>query len=410
MSAGAYSTRLFASIAHVNRWVACALAASIPNDALFALVAEDFGRSPSYYVGMVAAAASLPLLPQILRVAAASLPMVLLITGATLSVAIWALFGTEDAYRYERPLKCAYMAVIFLWAGRDPAWRRRLLNSYLAGWGLFLIVALFMLGSGRADIRVHYDVARRAVLGMNENVQSVIAASGMVLLIPMACRSPTRVRALLIGAGFVLGSAVFVLGASRTGSAALVAGVLFAVVGVAWSRELRLPLRMGIVSCAAAAALVVIVSAAPSSPVYDDVADAAQALSTRIHSAVSGQDLGMRDEVSGSTWKVFVNAPGGVGYDGTRKHLGGDPHNSYLKITAEGGLAAVMLFAAGLALIARNVLRALRHPDLVGPAAAFVLFSVAALTGQAVEELPYWFFVSFVALPPGDVDPSVTVA
>lgn len=400
--------QLFGSVAQLNRWVACALAASIPNDALFALVAENFGRSPSYYVGMAAAVVSLPLLPQIARLATASLPLILLVSGATFSVLVWAVWGTADAYMYDRPLKCAYMAALFLWAGRDAVWRRRLLDSYVAGWALFVIVALYTVASGRADIRVHYDeVTRRAVLGMNENVQSVIAASGMVLLIPMACRSTTKLRALLIFTGFVLGGSVFVLGASRTGSAALAAGVLFAVAGLLRSREFRLPVRMIVVACAASAALVVSALGRNSSPLSHDVAESAHSLGTRIQAAISGDDLGMRDETSGITWKVFLRNPVGVGYAGTEKYLGGDPHNSYLKIAAEGGLAAVLLLVAGLALIARNVVRALRHADLVGPAAAFVLFSAAALTGQAIEELPYWFFLSFVAFPPSQVEQSM---
>jgi O-antigen ligase len=386
--------QFFGSVAQLNRWVACALAASIPNDALFALVAENFGRSPSYYVGMAAAVVSVPLLPRIALLATASLPLILLVSGATFSVLVWAVWGTADAYMYDRPLKCAYMAALFLWAGRDAVWRRRLLDSYVAGC---------------ADIRVHYDeVTRRAVLGMNENVQSVIAASGMVLLIPMACRSTTKLRALLIFTGFVLGGSVFVLGASRTGSAALAAGVLFAVAGLLRSREFRLPVRMIVVACAASAVLVVSALGRNSSPISHDVAESAHSLGTRIQAAISGDDLGMRDETSGITWKVFLRNPVGVGYAGTEKYLGGDPHNSYLKIAAEGGLAAVLLLVTGLALIARNVVRALRHADLVGPAAAFVLFSAAALTGQAIEELPYWFFVSFVAFPPSQVEQSMT--
>jgi O-antigen ligase len=390
--------------------MACALAASIPNDAALALVAEDLGRSPSYYVGIAAVLASLPVLPRIVRAAVASLPLMLVATAAAFPVLLWAVSGsagasTYDASTYDRPFKFAYIAALVLWVGRDPVWRRRLVGSYIAGWGLFSIVVLYMLGTGRANVLVHYEATRRAVLGMNENQQSVIAASGIVLLIPMAFGSRGKLRGLLIVAGLVLGSAAFVLGASRTATAGLAAGVLFTIVGLLRCRELGSIRRVVAAVFATSAALLVVAAARPSSPVFEDVEESVTALGTRIQAALSGDDLGKRDEISRTTLEVFLDNPLGVGYGGTYRYIGGDPHNSYLKIAAEGGIVATLLLVAGLTLIARNVFRALRRAELVGPAAAFVLFSVTALAGQAIHQLPYWFFVSFVALSPGSVAP-----
>jgi O-antigen ligase len=378
------------------------LAAAIPNDSVLGGYDPATGtglRTPSFYIGIAATLLSIPLLSRILGVFARAKALLLMLLATmvafvVLCVAVFLLDsgGFRPEYALDRPFKSFWMAVLFAYVAARPAWRRRLVLAYLAGWAFFVLVAVYVLATGQAAVSEHYESIRVSILGMNQNVQSLVAASGMVLLAAEALIQPQGWRTLVYLAGFMVGAAIFLVGGSRTGLVSLVAGLgtIGAVIAASKTRRRRLGKRL-----VALAVAVLVVSAFA---VMKDAAvfDAVTSLETRIDAAVSGQDRGYRDVAFRLTMDVALDNPLGVGLGRTWDYLGMDPHNGYLKIWAEGGILAIVLVGAAYAFAAVNARRNLRNLHEIGVVATFVMFAISALGGQALVESPYWFFFAFI--------------
>ncbi len=388
----------------------CLLAASIPNESLFGGYDSSTGkgfRSPSYYLGLGASVLSTMLFPRMARACARSMPMVLLVSAFSVSlVVLTALVLTTDAtyrheYQIDRQYKSVFMAVMFIVVTGHQLWRKRVMQSYLVGWFIFVVVALGLVVTGRATTVQHFNAARISVLGMNENVQSTIAGSGAVMCLNFALFE-RRSRHFALWAGlYVLGLAAFVIGTSRTGLVGLVAGHLVVIVmglsadrkGAARLSRLRVPV---IVIGFFASALAI----ASQFGIFDR---AVTSMGSRSEAAFEGTDLGHRDQLARATLRIFTENPAGVGMGRTMDFLqGSDPHNGYLKLAAEGGVAGMLLFVFAMLAARRNASAWMRaDADEIGIAACFVLYAFSGFTGQALQESPFWFFFAFLAVLPG---------
>lgn len=387
----------------------CALAASLPNESLFggynAATGKGF-RSPSYYLGVAAAALSFAFFPRLARAFLRSMPMVLVTAAFSVGLVVLSAFvlTTDVTFRHEylvdRQYKSIYMAVMMLVLAGHEAWRRRLLNSYLIGWTVFVLIALGLVLTGRASTVQHYSSARMSVLGMNENVQSTFAGSGAVIFLNYALFERRTRRFALWAVLYLLGLAAFIVGSSRTGLAGLLGGHLVVIATAFFGggqRDARLNRwRVPVVTVFF---LVGALSLAGQVGVFERAVSSMQA---RSEAALDGSDLGHREQLVAATLRVFGDNPAGVGMGRMFDFLqGSDPHNGYAKLLAEAGIAGVILFLLAMFAAARNARAWMRaDPREIGVVAAFVLFALSGLTGQALIESPYWFFFAFLAVAP----------
>jgi O-antigen ligase len=357
------------------------------------------GNTPCYYIGMAATVVSVAFLPRLVRLGLRSQAWLLMVAAYSMALLIllaWITMGgvrVVGDYALDRYYKDFYMALLFMTLASDPVWRRRAVLSYMFGWGFFVCAMLYLVLTGQADAGM-----RTSVRGMNPNVQSMFAASGTVLVFVEAASARSVPRIAVSSVAFFAGLAALSLGNSRTALASLVIAVSFILVS---SLRRRSPEASGPSrgrTIAAAIAFLVIGLWLVAKVTFLEARTAA--ITQRIQATISGQ-VGDRDALAAATLNLFLRDPEGVGLGRTLDLLGGtDPHNGYLKLLAEGGLFGGALFLAAAYAVFRNSRGWMRQSAEMAPMACLILFAVSALTGQALIEIPFWFFFSFFALPP----------
>lgn len=375
----------------------CAVALAIPTDEVIVAAsgADRAAFAPTLYTGVAATALWIPVLLRT-RWLSRHLAPLLLLAGAMLagtstlllSIALHEARAAPEQLAYQ-PFKLLVLGVLFATAAQDPAWRRRLRRSYLAGWALFVAYAAWRIGTSRADFVRHAGgIVRVSVAGLNENQQAILVGTGIVLILAelLAERRPLRLAAW--SAALLMGCGVFVFGVSRGATVGLAAGIAFVVAGLARTRRLR---RRPLLALAAALALGGLLAGG-------SILAAAGTLAHRFQATVSGGDLGDRDRLARAAVRLALDHPwSGIGFGRTAEYLGGDPHDAYLKIIAEGGAPAALLLAAALAAIAVSLARVGRIRQDLGSAGVLVLLLVTALVGQALMRPPFWCFLALTS-------------
>jgi hypothetical protein len=388
--------------------VLCALAASVPNESLFGGYDRDTGvgfRSPSYYFGIIAVGLSVVFLPRLVRSFLSSTPMVLMTAAFSIALVVLAGFlitgePHQRDYGIDRQYKSIYMALMMLVPAAHPVWRQRVRDAYFIGTFVFVAIAIVLVITGRASTSNHLYATRTAVLGMNENVQSIFAASGVLLALARALLERRTRYLVLWGALYLVGIAAFLLGSSRTGLVGLLLGhaliVALTLFGRSAAKKPLARVRIPIV------VLLLIVSFVAVATEVQAVQTAVTSMETRSELALQGRDVGHRDILVAATMKLFLDNPAGVGMGRTWEFLqGSDPHNGYAKLAAEGGIAAILTFLLAQFALLRNTRKWIAvDSHEIGTAACFVLFSVSAATGQALAESPYWVFFALLAAAP----------
>jgi hypothetical protein len=232
------------------------------------------------------------------------------------------------------------------------------------------------------------------VLGFNENQQSIVAASGIILLIAALPWIRSWILRAVVGTVCVAGTYVALLGSSRTAAVSVSAAMLYIGVAAwrsgAWRRRGN---GLDALLVAGIAAAFIFAAVLQSSEVMQE---SVSANAQRGEQAMEGADRGLRDVAAWGTVNIILENPIGIGFGRTLDYLDMDPHNSYLKIIAEGGaIAGILLLLAmwhqGMAL---RVLA--RHTPMFGIGAVFTLLSVSALAGQTLLEPTYWFFLALI--------------
>lgn len=384
----------WATAAHV---ALCAAAVALPSDEAIvtALGADRSAFAPALFAGFAATALFVPVLLRT-RWWGVHLTPVLLLAGAMiagtctlfLSVAIGEAHLLPEQLPYH-PFKFAVLGILFATAARDPRWRRRLRQSYLAGWALFVGYAAWKVNTSTAEfVRHSGGIVRVSVAGLNENQQSMMVGSGIVMCLAglLGERRPLRLAAW--SAALLAGFGVFVLGVSRGATIGLLAGLAFVLASFAWTGRLR---RGPLIALASALAVGGLFAGAR-------VLEATSMLGGRFQATVDRHDLGDRDRLARAVLRLALDHPwSGVGFGRTAEFLASDPHNSYLKIVAEGGAPAALLLAAALVAIAVALTRVGRVRSDLGPAGALVVLLVAALVGQAMMRPPFWYFLAMTS-------------
>lgn len=381
--------------------LACFLAAAIPNDALVGL-AESGARTPSLLVGVAFTCASVLIAPRIVRSLSRAPIWFLFLAAFTLSVLVMLLDVAEgralirNAGNIDKPYKLLLMALLLAAVYEDERWRSWTVPAYLAGWWIFIGVSLAQLATGSHIVSEHKSVERISILGMNENGQAIIAASGIVLLAAAAIHRGKARDLVLFAAGIAGGGLVFAVGNSRTAVVALAAGLAVVVIA-----ELRVTqsgpssaakriLRLGLVSLVGGSVLAAAVQWVPL------LQRATEAMERRVTAAIDGVDLGQRDRLAASTLEIIADNPLGVGFDQTVEILGENPHNDILKIIAEGGFLAGFVLVLAIAMLAKRCWALAAVPGESAALGGLVLFGTTALTGQGFMRATFWLFFALV--------------
>jgi hypothetical protein len=379
----------------------CVLAATVCNDNLFQW--EERARSPSFFVGIAVAVFSIPFMPHLvrtfLRMPALVLASACMVTGLAVLLA-FVLAGQatfESAEAVDRPFKELFMALLFATLAGKRAWRRGFELSYMAGWGIFVIVAIVFsyMGWSKADETV--GIRRVSVLFMNANVQSLVAASGMTYLVVVALRMQSIRKAALLIPPFIAGTYVFLLGSSRTALASFAGAVVISIVLVPKTGFFG---RMGKPWRVLPAALIIAATALWSMHGSDESLQQVGSLQTRVLAASDGSDVGLRDVLARKTWQIAVDNPTGIGLGRASNYLNNkDPHNGYLKILAECGFFGAALFASALVVLMKGTWKRMRDGQNLAILSGFIVFSIGGMSGQCLIETPYWFFFALLAAP-----------
>ncbi len=389
----------------------CALGLAVPTDYLvaFVLEADKTFRIPSAYLSALALLLALPFLPGAglgRRIAPILLVGGSMVAGMLSLVALrWSGVAGGPLGRLDWPFRLVAMSVLFAVAASQALWRKRLMSCYLAGWALFVAYGLYLLLSGRFEIVQQYEVARASLVGLNANEQSVLVATGIVLVFDvMLVRGSLVTMPVYLGVLLTAG-VVFASGASRTGTVALAGGLVVVLVGWLRSGTGRPRWSSGMIKLAVVLALLG-GGAAVVGHRSELAGDALGALASRLQDSFAGRDLGQRDQLATRTWRIALANPlYGVGFGRAQQYLGGgDPHNSYLRIIAEGGALAGLLLLLGLLRVGSSLVRQVARGRQSGPAAALVVLLTSAAAGQALVEVPFWFFLGVVVTKVEDED------
>jgi O-antigen ligase len=384
----------------------CGLAVTVCADypVTFLLGGDESFRGPSVYVGFAAILLSLPLLPEVLGMGRRLAPILLLFGSIIVSVVILVVLAARgevrwdtDFYELDRPLKLVLTATLVAFAGESGLWRRRLTVSYLVGWAVFVAYGVYASVTDKIQFfklaKVQHMV-RVSISGLNENEQSIVVATGMVLLLAEIVNLKSMAAVPLYAGGLLAGGAIFVLGGSRSASLALLAGFLVVISGWVRGGSKQVPRRTMPIA-------LVLVGLAVGAPVLmqrnDLVGGAVVTLEHRFGEALTGANLGNRDSLAaGAVTLARDNFFHGVGLGRARTFLGEDPHNGYLRIVAEGGVLAAILLLGAILLIGAAIVRETRLGPALGPAAALVVLMVAATAGQELFQTRLWFFLGLV--------------
>ena len=393
----------------------CLLAATLPLESILGGYDPVTGaglRSPSWYVGLLAAVLAIPFFLELARAAIFCRPLLALLGAFTTGlVVLWLrsladIPGVEFEQSIDRPFKAILMATFFMAVAAERPWRKRLVGSFMLGWVTFVALALYMAATGQASSFQHFTDIRYTVLGMNANVMAVLAALGILLLLNLATTARNTAQLMLALLFALPGVVVFLFGSSRTAFAGLVAGA--AVLGwlalrdkgQSWGYKAA---RIGLSSAVVIAAIAWLLS---SSSLFSEMWGS---MESRVGAAASGEDRGGRGDLALATIELALENPLGVGSGQATPYLGTDPHNSYLKIVVEGGIVAFVFLIGAAASLIPHIRRAVRTRENDGILAAFAMLATCALAGQALVESPFWLFFALAVsaergAPPLEVD------
>jgi O-antigen ligase len=384
-------------------WALCVLAASIPTEAFTVGYDGSTGtgiKSPAYYLGVIVAVMALPLSARIVALLLEAKPILLLTIAFLVAytvLGVYVLAGQAQLgalFSADKQAKLVLLATLFLGPARLPVWRRRLVLSYIAGWGLFIAVSLFLLLTGQSRNIEASQGARVSVLGMNENSVSIFAAAGLILLFAELQSGQQRSKRILTGTALIGGAVVFLLGVSRTGLVGLAAGIVVAaaslIAGNVRSWKLTVMKVIGRAAIPGVLAAVVVLGSQTLSPTL-------LAWDYRIEAAIDGTDRGYREELNDQSLKLALEYPQGLGQDRAWNYLGGyDPHNGYLKLLVEGGFLALGFLVAAYFTLAYWSLKLLQDKVNAGLLGVFAMFAITTAVGQDMANLNYWFFLALV--------------
>jgi O-antigen ligase len=278
------------------------------------------------------------------------------------------------------------MVVWLVWEfAESPLDLRALLRAYVAGSWVLAALTLASFGSPEAIAEGQF---RFAAAGQDPNDVARFLDLGFPLA-ALLFNSESRWPARLLALGYLpLGLVAVLLTASRGGF--LAALVALAGCGVLLARKYTRGVLAGILALPALAAALWF--AAPQ--IFERLAT--------IPGQLQSGDLNQRWNIWSAGWHAFVRAPLlGTGAGSFVSAAGLAPldtaHNTVLSILAGGGLCALFVAAAIVALVARSTLQT-RGPLFLALATALLVWFVTSLVATVEESRTTWLLFALIAL------------
>jgi preprotein translocase subunit Sec61beta len=357
-------------------------------------------RSASFYLGLVVVILAVPVSARFAKLLLGTTPFLLLALAFLVSyVALAAKVFADHApvsvfLTADKQAKLMLVATLFLGPARLPAWRRRLVLSYMAGWVLFISVSLFLLFTGQLRATEMSRGVRISLLGMNENGLSIFAAAGLILVFTEMNVNRSSIASVLGIGAIIGGTVIFLLGVSRTGLAGFAGGLTVAIFCLVLGEAKRVGRTIiRVASRGLVPGLITMLLVLQT----QNLSSTMVAWEGRLESAADGTDRGYREELNEQTLRLALDNPMGVGQDQAITFLGGvDPHNGYLKLFAEGGFLALGILLIGLTLVMALCLKLGRDRANAGILGAFAMLSITASAGQDINNINYWFFLALI--------------
>jgi len=312
---------------------------------------------------------------------------------AVLALFVWfciSCFWTIDAEASLLKLRAYFQEMMIVWLvwefADTPRDLRMLLRAYVAGsWELAIITI--------ANFATPEAVASGQIRFFAEGLDPNDTARFLDLGIPIAALlidGETTWRGRILAWGYLpLGVLAVLLTASR-------GGFIAAVPAMAGAAILLLPHHPR--RAIAGAIVVPLLGAAIVSIVPNET----QGRLNTIVQEIQGGDLNERVNIWQQGWQAFVRAPvvgTGAGTFVDAAGLGpiDTAHNTALSIAVGGGLCALFLATAILALAIRTAMR-LRGPLAVALATALLVWMISSLTASTEENRSTWLLLAVVAM------------
>jgi O-antigen ligase len=311
----------------------------------------------------------------------------------TLALFLWfccSCFWTVDPTASLEKIRGFFQEMMIVWLmwelADSPAHLRSVLRATIAGsW----ILALLTLAAFSSPDAIAAGQVRFAAYGQDPNEVARFLDLGFplaALLVNCERRWPARLLALGF---FPLGILAVLLTASREGFLAAVIGIVGSIVLLTRGRVRR--------TAAAAFALPPFLAA-----LWLIVPSATLARLATIPEQLQTGDLNQRINIWSAGWRAFIHAPilgTGAGSFVVAARLSpiDTAHNTALSIVVSGGLCALFLAVALVALAARNALRA---RGALGTAliTSLVVWVLTSLVATVEENRTTWLLLAIIAV------------
>lgn len=299
---------------------------------------------------------------------------------------LWTIDGAATLARVRGNFQ-ELMIVWLVWEfAETPGDLKILLRAFIAGSSVLAILTLVNFSSPQAVAEGQY---RFAAFGQDPNDVARFLDLGFPFA-ALLVGSERHWLARLLGAGFLpLGLVAVLLTASRGGFVA----VLFALAGstvILFRGHTRTAIVTLLALIAAAIGLWITIPVATF-----------ERLAT-IPTQLRYFDLNQRINIWSAGWRAFVRAPvfgTGAGTFTDAAHLSpfDTAHNTALSLAVTGGLVALFLALAILALAVRNV-ASMRAPLRLAFAVALLVWSVTATVSSVEDSRTTWFLFAVIVL------------
>jgi O-antigen ligase len=312
---------------------------------------------------------------------------------AVLALYLWfccSCFWTIDQAATLEKLRAYFQEMMIVWLAWEfadgPHDLHNLLRAYVAGaWVLAAVtLASFVSPDAASSGQIRFFAE-----GLDPNDTARFLDLGFPLAAVLVDAEPGPLGRMLALGYFPLGILAMLLTASRGGFVAAVLALAGSAILLARSRPRRVV--VGVTALPVLAALIWLI--VPSRTL--------QRLAT-ISEQLEAGDLNERVNIWALGWHAFVRAPfvgTGAGSFVASARLApiDTAHNTALSIVVAGGLCALLLAAAIVALAARAVLT-LRGPVLLAMGTALLVWIVSTLTAAVEENRSTWLLFALIAL------------
>ena len=380
------------------KFVLYAIALSLPAEGLIDLA----GRTPTFFLSIVAAGIALFRLPGILKNVGKSKGMLLVMFAFFFAIALYFYNPIREHNEIVPMIQRIILTCLFLYFADLGSFRQRTIELYWYGWLLLVTYSVIQVLAGNVrSITLLEDVTRIYVPGYSLGEHSAQVVTGLVLSFPMLFRPQTPPKRALLLVGLALGSLSMFISANRSGFLGLLAALALWLVLRGFVRR---SLSQTLVSRAVTLVLMIIgVYVAFTQTSFGP--EMLDTMFIRLNQTFVEGRTSRRDELFIIGLDLATRNPIGIGYGNSMGMVAQyqgvemDIHNQYLRMLIDGGIVGFLIFGTGVGLIVKNGWDWYRASgdDYFFPMIFLLLF---AATVAGFHYKITWFFLGMNAITP----------